>query len=155
MSQFSNLLFCEFCFVVRRDIFVSVFRGVVFLVVTPKSEWFGSSSFFFFRFSIDGTPLASINSFVVVDSETQRDWCWSIDANFVSFLTCNSPLDVTEVEVNGHFDIFALVIFFSWSVVSFSKASLLQPASRFEVSFGDVTFSPSFNKFCRRHGDEV
>ena len=149
------MLFCEFCFVVRRDIFVSVFWGVVFLVVTPKSEWFGGGSFLFFGFSVDGTPLASVNSFVIVDSETQRDWCWSIDANLVSFLTCNSPLDVTEVEVNGCFDIFALVVFFSWSVVSFSKTSLLQPTSGFEVSFGDVTFSPSFDKFCRRHSDEV
>ena len=149
------MFFCEFRFIIRRDVFVSVFRGVVFFVVASKPEWFGGSSFFFFGFSVDRTPLTSVNSFVVVDLETQRDWCWSINANFIAFLTCNSPLDVVEVEVDWCFDIFAFVVFLSWSVISFSNAPLLQPASRFEVSFGDVTFSPSFDKFCRRHGEEV
>ena len=69
-SQFSNLCFCEFCFIVRRYVFVSVFGRGVF-VFASKFECLSDSSLFFIGFSNNRAPLASVNSFVVVDSKTQ------------------------------------------------------------------------------------
>ena len=69
--------------------------------VTSKFEA-GFKGFFFIGSSVDGAPMASIRgSFLVKDTESVSDRCWSFDDKVIVFLVGESPLQGFEIKVNG------------------------------------------------------
>ena len=56
-------------------------------MVASKFEGLCDSSFLVIWFSVKWPPLTSVNSFVVIDSESQQDRCWLVNPKSFSFST--------------------------------------------------------------------
>ena len=92
--------------------------------------------------SVNRSPLASVlGSFFVKYAKSVSGWCRSFNYEFVFLLTGTPPLQVLEVKVNGNRD---RGVVWVCNVVSLTEGSFFAPVCVFEVSFGDIAFSPLF-----------
>ena len=98
--------------------------------------------FVFFWRSVKRSPLASVlGSFFVKYAKSISRWCRSFNHKFVFLWMGTPPLQMFKVKVDGDEDRGVVCV---CDVVSCSKGSVFAPICVFEISFGDVAFSPSF-----------
>ena len=98
--------------------------------------------FVFFGSPVKRSPLASVlGSFFVKYMKSISYWCWSFNHKFVFLWMGTPPLQMLEVEVDGNWDGGVVWV---CSVISGSEGSVFAPVCGFEISFGDIAFSPSF-----------
>ena len=83
-----------------------------------------------------------MGSFFVKYAKSVACWCWSFDYKFVFLLVGTPPLQMFEVEIDGDQD---RGVVWVCSVISGSKRSVFDPICFFEISLGDVAFSPLVN----------
>ena len=98
-------------------------------------------NFVFVWVSVNGSPLASVlGSFFVKYAKSVACWCRSFDHKFVLLRMGTPPLQIFKVEVDSNQDRGVVRV---CSIISGSKGSVFVPICLFEISFGDVAFSPS------------
>ena len=98
LSQLSKELFFSFRFVCNGDLEIWICSVSI---VTSKLK-LGGCCFFWNGSTISGAPLASFNSFFIVDVKSQFDWGRSADVD--SSLYCRSgcsPLDHIKIKFDG------------------------------------------------------
>ena len=98
-------------------------------------------NFFFVFASVNRSPLASVlGSFFVKYAKSVACWCRSFDYKFVFLRVGTPPLQIFKVEIDGNEDGGVVRV---RSVIPGSKGSVFDPICLFDVSLGDVAFSPS------------
>jgi hypothetical protein len=139
-SQLLKLFFNCCCCVCWQGL--SMFSSGVSSLSLPNLNVLRGWLFFFYLLPVQWSPMASINSLFVVDSETQFNGCRSFNckSSIVRKLSSNSPLERSKIEINSNESIVVIGVV-AGGIVS-PAIVFVQPLSFFEVSFRDVLFPP-------------
>ena len=97
-------------------------------------------NFVFVWCSVNRPPLTSVlGSFFVKYAKSVACRCWSFNYELILLLIGAPPLQIFKIEVNRDED---RGVVWVCHVISGSKVSVFVPIRLFEISFGDVAFSP-------------